>query len=456
MKSKHHAIVLGALVCCSILATWHREKIVSVLINRSGENESGQKEKSIEKDYCNDDGSICVYHNICHDTNDDLWYTLSSDLKHFPLLNDLNLTEPNGISKQLDKCITRFTPLSRETHPDEEDILYEKETTYLVCCWISHFGHVFVQMLPSSIHAVVKAGFEKLFRSDSIKFLIDYKGKNVTTNHGNPRTPFDVFNFATHNPDNVVYLSELKDKAKSQSKTNVCFERLVAGMRYSSLVLPVLLNLKDNLAGQLEADTLNPLRDHLDKLYPSTEANVRLALSNTRTGTDNYDISTSLPPAECTLTFLRRVGHSRAIENFDEVMNATKTVFHEDKWNIQSVSFDGPTLLDQYYTVRNTMLYVTVSGTGSHLAMFLPDGAASIEIHYNNTLEDVNKGICHAMPKLTCLSSMTHCPYKNGPKSSIDYECKQNDIKVNLGSFKEAIKTARKELSGRCDVPRKK
>ena len=133
---------------------------------------------------------------------------------------------------------------------------------------------------------------------------------------------------------------------------------------------------------------------------------------------------------------------------------------------------DGPMLTNQYLTIRNSMMFVSVSGTGSHLAMFLPDGAVNIEIHYNNTLAPVNYGLCPVMSDLTCLSSDSYCPAnipadeaternlkarrqsraKKFVRKIVQSNCKHESVRVNVESFSRAIEVAKKKLSNSCDM----
>ncbi len=404
--------------------------------------------------YCNPDGSICVYRNICYSLDDELWHA-SGDPKNFPLLNDDNFTASHTLSKVKNRCNERFTPVPNGTFPNAEDMIFEEGPTYFVCCWVGHFGHIFVQMMVSAFHALVKMGFEDNILSGSIKYLIEYRGRDGRDLHGSKETAFQVFKFLTDDGNRVQYLSDLKEKATAEGKSSFCFEQLVVGMRFTDLAYP---RFKGTFAPEAEVGMLDPLRNHLDELYPSTEEAVEFALSKTQTEASKRKIESLgldyTPPRECTLTFLQRGGgRKRAITNFVDVMNATKTVFHEPKWKFQRVAFDDVRLMKQYLTVRNTMLFVSVSGTGSHLAMFLPDDAVSIEVHYNNTLKDVNAAICHVLPKLKCLSSNSHCPSTEPQEEDQWLErCKDGKVQVEIESFKEAIKVAKMELSDKCDM----
>ena len=58
---------------------------------------------AIDEDHCNADGSMCLYHNICYETGDDLWYALSN-LKQFPLLHDGNSIHVNTKMSVKSKC----------------------------------------------------------------------------------------------------------------------------------------------------------------------------------------------------------------------------------------------------------------------------------------------------------------------------------------------------------------
>ncbi len=447
-------ILVVSLFLISIFNYWNARRISWYHNTEEEEEDHISKEEvpTADGDYCSKDGSVCVYHNICYDIGGGLWHA-SVDPKHYPLLNDDNFTSTSHSRKLVfSRCNERFTPISNGTFTiNEKDMVYFEGITYFVCCWTNHFGHILVQMMTSTIHALVKMGFENVFRSGSVQFLVDNR---APSNHGSERTAWSVFEFITGDAHKVFSLQNLEHRAKARNRNNLCFERLVVGMRFTDLAYS---RFDNNFAPEVEVGMLNPLRNYLNEFYPSTREAVELALSQTQTASSRKEtksLGLEHRPPECTLTFLQRkqmIGKPlvRAINNLDEVMNVTKMIFHESKWNIQRVSFDGPPLKSQYLTVRNTMLFVSASGTGSHLAMFLPEGAVSIEILYNNTLSIVNADICAVIPGLTCLSSKGKCPAER-PRPNDD--CKLKNVKVDLESFTEAIKVAKTKMSNNCDM----
>ena len=124
-------------------------------------------------------------------------------------------------------------------------------------------------------------------------------------------------------------------------------------------------------------------------------------------------------------------------------------VFNPRDWNFQRVAFDGnsTSILSQYMTIRSTALYLSVVGTGSHLAMFLPDGSVDLAIQFCPTNHG-NRYLCGISPTLHCITS----PPKETEGGSCGMASKRSDLRVDKENFQKALQTAYDQLSTRCFV----
>mmetsp|Transcript_12537 Transcript_12537/g.15899 ORF Transcript_12537/g.15899 Transcript_12537/m.15899 type:complete len:215 (+) Transcript_12537:117-761(+) len=188
---------------------------------------------------------------------------------------------------------------------------------------------------------------------------------------------------------------------------------------------------------------LLPIRDHLESMYPLTKASALMAVEETKFSPEFY-VKESTP--ECTITFLRRRGDTRRMANFDGVMEVAEKIFFEPKWSIRTVAFDGPSLESQYLTVRSSTVFISVSGTGSHMAMFLPEGGKSVEIQYNIGERMKNRYICTVTPNLSCHAADSTC------SEDYDSNCKNADfVYVDLDSFESTIEDVKADITSKCD-----
>lgn len=407
------------------------------------------------EDYCSEDGNICAFHSICYNLAGQLWHTSSDRLPSssgeenpYPLLNSLgggaHTSGQIGMHEKHSHCNEYFVPQSNVPYPKAEEIIYKNGTTYMVCCWVNHFGHILVQMMVSAIHALDKIGLGKVLKSNDMNFLVDNR---FTEDWGSNETILNVFKFIAgrRRPNGVMSLKDLNTEAKQNEKANVCFEKLVVGMLLDDLVYPR----NGLIAPGSEPGMLQLLRDHAEQLYPTTEESIQSALNETKflssnKEEDEKDPPSYSPPHECTVTFLRRKVASRRISNLDDVVRVTEEVFHEDKWNVRMVSFDGPSMVAQYLIVRSSMVLVSVSGTGSHMGLFLPDGGSSIEIVYSKGAKLVNRFICEVSQNLSCHSAESNCT--EGREL-----CKRKEVLVNIDSFKQTIENVKRDISSKCD-----
>ena len=106
-------------------------------------------------------------------------------------------------------------------------------------------------------------------------------------------------------------------------------------------------------------------------------------------------------------------------------------------WAVDVVSFEGRSVAEQYDVIRRASLLVTVSGTGSHWAMFLGEGTGSIVIKSNGY--DVNEHICTILSSVFCLSV-------NSTAVNTTQSLQRADIYVEDVDMKRALQTAGQRL----------
>jgi len=399
-----------------------------------------------EEDYCSADSRVCLYHNICYDTVTESWQTATDSMKHFPILNAMNHTKHSDAREPFAACNERFEPKPNVSFPSRQEMTYREGTTYLVCCWVNHFGHNLIHMMVSSVHALVAIGLKNAFFANEITFLVDNR---FDKKRGNPNIILHLFEFLTKNSDRVSSLEALTKQVKKTGKDKVCFEKLVVGMRHDDLVFGLGPEKEDgaHLRTALERKTapgasmnmIQPIRDHLDKMYPLTRESSISAIKETEFLPANGDYKAS--PPVCTITFLQRK-KTRVIGNFNDVLGIAKEVFHEPKWNIRSVAFEETSLESQYIIVRSSMVFITASGTGSHMGMFLNDGGINYEFMYAPLSKLANKYICDVSPYMSCTGTPSTCSESNCKHVKYTY--------VDLKAFRDKIMSVKEEISSKC------
>lgn len=421
-----------------------RQNIVHVISSPQSTNKD-VKTVNTQKDRCTPNGDVCLYNHICYDVESEQWQS-SQQIVGQPLLNNLGLNnryehQDDQIHQAFGKCNEKFQPV----HSDEEkikvinmdsteDILFIDGATYHVCCFFDHFGHTLMNLVLPAFHALVKIGFVKE-RLNSIKYLLEDR-----TPFNRPDTAIRTFPFFAGSDEKVLLFNKLQDEAKVKEQRYVCFEQLVVGMYHDSLV-----SLGGATEGnQMEVGMLQPVKDHLTKLYPTTPESIEFALNETLI---SVPTNSSKPP-ECTITLLKRQTRTRAIVNIDETKKLIQNVFSPKFWNFQQVAFEGKSsFLSQYMTMQSTALFISVSGTGSHLSMFLPDGCVNLQVEYCKQEDYNNKFMCAVSPSLHCLTSSSEATF--GKSCAL---AKKNNVTVDLVDLRHALQKAHDQLWTRCQI----
>lgn len=428
-------VILNQLSTLSKLPTpdEHENDIVALEDGRSFHLSNGPKDK------CTADGDVCLYNNICYNIESDKWET-TREVEGKPLLNNIGMNNKHEIPVGHEfythsQCNERLQVEQSAYEKIRKDKVHLVDgTTYHVCCWINHLGHTLMNMIIPAFHALDKIGMKNDL--GSIKFLLESRVEEKLS------APLNMFAFATGDHEKVSMLSQLKQEAKESHKSHICFEKLVVGMSKDALIG---VGIGDTGGvEQVEVGMLQSLKDHLDTLYPVNEKSIHVALQSTLLSSPTQPAN----PPDCTVTLLERKNTKRGIMNDAETIQTIKEVFDPRRWNFQRVSFepDSSTFQSQYMSMKSTMLQISVSGTGSHLSMFLPDGGIDMEIKYHASNHN-NNIVCGVLPSLHCLTVDPVDVFGNNQTLA-----QESDILVDLVKFKKALQLAHDQLSTRCRI----
>lgn len=396
------------------------------------------------EDRCTENGEVCLYNNICYNITSKHWETSNEIIVGQPLLNNVGMNNRHEISKETDsrlykfsQCNEKFQPVYSEIKVDSEKVLSVHGTTYFICGWVDHFGHILMNMVTPAYHALVNIGLKE--KLHNIKYLVQNRSKCKEM-----KNIWKFLHFLTggNQPDKrVLSFSSLLSQASSNEQTHMCFDELVVGMYEDSLIGVGIGDVRENHT--FEEGQLNPMRDHLNSLYPATMENINAALQETLVSKPT--IPDSSP--NCTITLLERRG-ARTIINHNETLDVINEVFDPTKWNFQRVSFESgsSSIRSQYLTLKSTMVQISTTGSGSHLSMFLPHGGVDIQIKFLPTKHN-NDELCAALPEINCF---TVDPPKDFVKNKTFRQLKRGNIMVDLDGFRIALQKAHDHMSSRC------
>jgi len=384
--------------------------------------------------------TVCVYEDICYNNNEDNWYI--GEGSNDPMLDSIK--EPELLLLNFKKefvndprmltCLDEFHPIPRKEK--KKSFMQMSGTFYYLCCWTPEFGHVLINMVFPAFHALSKLFPQEVF--SSIQYVVKETERQTTrTERGFFALYYDVLEFFTGFKGKVFSFDQLIKKAREEGKEEVCFDQLAAGMFLDSLIWS-----RDIPEYDIKEDLLVPMKDHVAQLYPLEHESLEKVLGETRVNGQSGE-------TECNIAILERKNGSRNMVNKDEVLDTIKNIYQDEKWNIQTISFDDVGLESQYLTMQNTKLFLSVSGTGSHMAAYLPDGAASIEIsvmYEEGKAKSVNEELCKVIPEVTCYV----CP--PGPNNITDWmEARfAKDIIVNIDELRHILYETHEELNDGC------
>lgn len=394
---------------------------------------------------CTPGGEVCQYNNICYNTKSDQWETTRTNDQIIegssPLLNNIGMNNKHNISQDhelysVSQCNERFQTIYSPNggRPNNDKILSVQGTTYYVCGWVDHFGHALMNMALPSFHALSKIGFKNDL--DKVKFLLESRAK------GKINFATSIFGFFAGKNEKVLSLSELQSEARENIKSHICFDNLIVGMYHDSLI-GVGIGDQGGVE-QVDVGMLEPMKDHLKSLYPATRENINAALQQTLISTPTIPNN----PPDCTITLLERRNNKRGIINNSEAIKVIQEVFHPVHWNFQRVAFepDSSTMLSQYMTMQSTMLLISISGTGSHMSMFMPDGGVDLEVKFMSKVHN-NEILCGVVPNLYCLTTDAVNVYGQNKTLTM-----QSNVMIDLDDFRSALQKARDQLWTRCRI----
>ena len=441
-------------------------------------HDNGEDEQEDDnEDRCTPNGEVCLYNHVCYNLDSSQrWETSNGNvIGGRPLLNNIAMDNRQEVTKDspwlysYSQCNEQFQPVLLEEGIDATDtqrVLFVDGTTYYVCCWIDHFGHILMNMVAPAFNALTKFGIgqEELGR---IKFLVHQRT-------GMLLDPLDsvwrLFSFVTgggkqgngKNEKRVLSFNELRKEAVLNRKSHLCFEKLVVGMYDDSLIG---VGIGDRLRHkQLEVGQLQSLRKHLRDIYPTSNENISAALEETLVSkpttiapiknSDKRKVTSTaglISPPECTITLLeRKPGTTRQIINRNETLQVIDEVFEPSMWKFRRVIFEpeDSSVLSQYMTIQSTMVQISITGTGSHMSMFLPDGAFDVQLKYAPNFHN-NDAICGVIPTINCFDI-------NPPEDFIlnkDYEIlKEGNLQIDLKEFRTALQKVHDQLLPRCKI----
>lgn len=329
--------------------------------------------------------------SVCFDFPDRTWFTASIPYQGWTNVsrNVLNMGR-----KPFDSCDSPFVPQlidpsnssSLLDQAIEDGLLLAGKTIY-VCMWIMHFGHALMDMLYPSFELL------KTFGYDNVTILVDYDPKMVG---GANISNVQLLSLL----GNVIHLEQLK------SSQPACFQDFLVGMK------------QHGIYGN---------KDHFGEGY--TEFRDYVFSRN----------GISVSQVACKISVVSRENDRRLI-NEEALLFSLEKQFSSD-CTIKKLIFEHMALIDQIKEISDTTIMISVAGTGSHHAIWLPDNGTDILLLHPGNI-NVNLKICqHSKHK--CFRSQTYL--EDGPvnpNSQVEFEdqkaadvfCNVQDIiaKINI------------------------
>jgi len=427
--------VIGVICLSSYAYLWSRH--VSRIVHMEDTSTSAHHDISLaHAPHCtvNDEGqTVCLYRDICYSIKQRIWYVPAPSegvmgtgtLPYLTNRDPAYRSEPKWM-----KCDESFQP--EVMSQPSTNVRTISGTTYYLCCWYNHFGHILLNMVFPTFHALAKLGLiEDL---PTMNYLITDRGPRW-----HKMDVFQTFQFITAgNRQRVLSFENLIRRSVTQKQDAICFERLATGMLFDTLING------ESPSNHIEVNMLQPLKNYLWETYQDhSPEDVSAALRETM-------ISGQSGPKDCQISYLvRNTKLKRTIRNEDTFLKTLQSVFHEDHWNFQTIAFDDASLKSQYLTLQHTQIFLSVSGTGMHMATFLPDGAASVEVALMKNKEEifsVNKGICQVIPTLHCFV----CPPAESKYEDWDKAMFSGGVNVNVPELLRILVQVHAQWNDKC------
>ena len=285
------------------------------------------------------------------------------------------------------------------------DAYWINGTCVLSCIWVYVFGHIFLEMmLPAWL--AMKNIAERLKLSDqNITYVLDNRfGAGLAQSS---------FTLLSHRP--ILAFNELIAEANQQSKSHLCFDKLIIGYRLQSS-----LEYAHNVA-HLENGDLARYRDYIKVLH-------------------GFPTRVNMSEDVCIALIAQRGADRRIVpESEKEIIE----ILHErTNCTVKVASFDTISISEQVRLVSEASVLVHVSGSGAHHFIWLPDrGASLLIVHPKMPLNALGNGglgggglilnefLCWKHPTILCVTA--------GAKSL--GEDSRSDIQVDTYSFSNAL-----------------
>lgn len=348
---------------------------------------------------------ICQYDMACYNVKLAIWEVQHSG-NDSQLLNNMARAGPPKHTDRHSNCDAKFQ--ATLVNEASETRMTMPGTTYLVCCWVTHFGHVMVNMLVPAFHALGKFGL--MSPLSNVSFLLDLR---FTFKWGSNSTIVGLFE-AIVGSGRVMTLPKVIDGTLATNNTHACFKKIIVGMLHDNILCSS-ANCDVNEKGRAASRGMfEPLRNELFRQHPEYYAMLRKPVVN-----------------PCRVLILDRDANlGRRIGDFGIMARLVRKTFRED-WLTHASFFETLNLRSQFAEIGRTAVLITIGGTGSHWAIFLPSNSVSIEIRARN--KAVNKNICLVAKHLKCFEvGSINDSAKNSP-----------DIFANITELESALRNAR-------------
>ena len=394
-------------------------------------------------DYCTEGGEVCLYNKICYEISSGTWQTTNvASSKTAPLLGNRGLSIPELWPPPYNKCYTAFAVQNVQSSPYfDTNTRLVTGNTYYMCCFIHHFGEILTNMLASVFRAIWEVGMHD--EVGSFNYLIENRVVRRLTRQATLTSMIDTI---TGQSGRDLILNVLIEEAKADGNDYLCFEKLVVGMYHDTMVSEEI-----NPELKLKMDMTKTFRDQMSNANPATPENIQIARKETII--EENEATKHFPP-ECTLTYLIRETNARVVSNRAEVIEVIRDVFPENEWHFQIASFDHASFEAQYLTIQGTSIFLSVTGSGAHMAMFLPEGGTNIELAFFNHNEVINRYICATSPWMQC--SFVDCLARYESTEEEYQNAKQNNITVSLFHLRKELEATYNRHGLRCMARREK
>ena len=211
-------------------------------------------------------------------------------------------------------CHDLFHPRVAKEHSPEK-VNFVSGTSYFLCCWVNHFGHILMDMMLPSFLSI--RSFDH--NISSVQIIVDNRftfkwGSNSTVlkllQNLSPTRPILDISAGVHHAENF---------------SPMCFEKLIVGLGNTNFIHPT-------KPENTSATDLRAFRDHLLRLHvKSTPRNI------------------------CKIFILQRPS-MRRFHNIEDIVARTKA--NNSSWNVEVGHFDKVPFFYQMEKISNADIYL--------------------------------------------------------------------------------------------------